>query len=120
MAVKTSISTGFSDEVTKELRAREEFVVNGDHNWLYKKRAWAKLEFNGENTQFDKLRLNSYTLESAGITGGYTGGLIKRSEGRDIPNPILESVSIKNTGRGDIYNAALYEVNFSYNYTRRC
>ena len=114
MAVKTSISTGFSDEVTKELRTREEFVVNGDHNWLYKKRAWAKLEFNGENTQFDKLRLNSYTLESAGITGGYTGGLIKRSEGRDIPNPILESVSIKNTGRGDIYNSALYEVNFSY------
>ena len=114
MGVNTTISTGFSKEVTNELNAREEYVVNGDHNWLYKKRAWAKLEFNGDNTQFDSVRLKPYTLESAGITGGYTGGLVKRTEGRDVPNPILESVSIKNTGRGDIYNSALYEVNFSY------
>ena len=114
MGVNTTISTGFNKEVTNELNAREEYVVNGDHNWLYKKRAWAKLEFNGDNTQFDSVRLKPYTLESAGITGGYTGGLVKRTEGRDVPNPILESVSIKNTGRGDIYNSALYEVNFSY------
>ena len=119
MSVSTQIRNGFSSEVTKELNNRVEWVQNGNTQWLYEKRAWSRITFTGVNQSVGDVRLPNgkkvvFSLESEGVDGGYVGGVVTRMDGRDAPRPILESVSIKNTGRGDIYNAGLYEAEFSY------
>lgn len=115
MSVSTQIRNGFSSKVTKELNNRVEWVQNGNTQWLYEKRAWSRITFTGVNQSVDFERNpEQMVIESEGIDGGYVGGVVTRMDGRDAPRPILESVTLKNTGRGDIYNAGLYEAEFSY------
>ena len=115
MAVSTQIRNGFSKTVTEELNSRVEWTETGDTQWLYKKRAWSRVTFTGLNQSvaFEQ-NPEQMVIESDGLTEGYVGGLVTRMDGRDAPRPILESVTLKNTGRGDIFNAGLYEAEFSY------
>lgn len=100
--------------VEDKLKEREDYVENGDKTWLYKKRAFVTIEFIGTNTNID-CTFENYRLESDSVkNGSYTGGLTKVTDGRRVPNPILESVSIKNTSAGDISDVSLFQIEFSY------